>query len=408
MTGVHSGRIDDEEVEDLLRMLEGEAGVLAVDALPGGGLDNADRVEGTERTDKPDRAVETDSCETVKVDTVSTDLAVQPDHMGLTGSEWGELGSSGQATEEGRDSSKERAGAGEWGGLDSMFDPDVLASFEEDLRREWEYRVSLAELVGQEEEELGREVLQQQMGAGEEQNEQPDQEARSRQSGEEEEKRQMQQQQEKEQQEERRLESARTNPAVRVPKRSISGMSVNSDGGFIIDGFEDFLMEAEEEEAAFLQQQQHGAKSDNDQAPAQVHQSPRVRVEADDGLGDAQGVGFEDDSLFDPELLATMEAVFHRHDPADCFLLFSIAFIVFHPHPDADKLSREPRTIEIMNVDLSSNRKFRAARISYDASQAWTIVEGQLTAILEEHSPDDDPVALEAQQFQAIASMTEE
>ncbi|CAI5965915.1 unnamed protein product [Closterium sp. NIES-64] len=90
------------------------------------------------------------------------------------------------------------------------------------------------------------------------------------------------------------------------------------------------------------------------------------------------------------------------------FLLFSIAFIVFHPHPDADKLSREPRTIEIMNVNLSSNRKFRAARISYDASQAWTIVEGQLTAILEEHSPDDDPVALEAQQFQAIASMTEE
>ncbi|CAI5981320.1 unnamed protein product [Closterium sp. NIES-65] len=56
------------------------------------------------------------------------------------------------------------------------------------------------------------------------------------------------------------------------------------------------------------------------------------------------------------------------------FLLFSIAFIVFHPHPDADKLSREPRTIEIMNVNLSSNRKFRAARISYDASQLLTML----------------------------------
>ncbi|CAI5458735.1 unnamed protein product [Closterium sp. Yama58-4] len=328
MTGVHSGRIDDEEVEDLLRMLEGDAGVIAAaDAPAGGGLDNADRVEGTERTDRPDRAVETDACKTVPVDTVSTDLAVQPDHMGLTESKMGELGSSGQAAEEGRDSSKELAGAGEWGGLDSMFDPDVLASFEEDLGREWEYRVSLAELVEQEEEQLDREVRQQQAGAGEEQNEQPDQEPRSRQcEGEEEEeeedeKNQVQQQQEKEQQEEeRQLESARTNPAVRVPKRSISGVSVNSDGGFIIDGFEDFLMEAEEEEAAFLQQQQQqqqGCKPDNDQAQAQVHQSPRVRIEADDELGDAQEAGFEDDSLFDPELLATMEAVFHRHDPAD-------------------------------------------------------------------------------------------
>ncbi|GJP46663.1 hypothetical protein CLOM_g5927 [Closterium sp. NIES-68] len=88
-------------------------------------------------------------------------------------------------------------------------------------------------------------------------------------------------------------------------------------------------------------------------------------------------------------------------------LLFSIAFVVFHPHPDTDKLSREPRTIEIMNVDLSSNRKFRAARISYDTSQSWTIVEGQLTAILEDRPPDDDPVALEARQFQEMAIMTE-
>ncbi|CAI5991854.1 unnamed protein product [Closterium sp. NIES-64] len=823
VTSVHSRRIDDKEVEDVLRMLEEEAGVIAADAPAGGELDNADRVVGTERTDKPDRVVETNSRETVEVETVSTGLAVQPEHVGPTESKVGELGSSGQA-EEGRDSSKEPAGVGEWGGLDSMFDPDVLASFEEDLRREWEYRVSLAELVEQEEEELDREARQQQADAKEVQNEQPDQEPRSRQCDREEqhelvkgglqdtkreglndevgEQERMQQrkdkQEQEQQQEERQLGSARRNPAVGFPKRTISGMSVTSDGGIIIDGFEDFLMEADEEEAAFLQQQQGGFKPDNDQARAQVHQSPRVGSETDDGLGwvgDTQEVGFDENSLFDPELLATMEAVFHRHDPADwrrvtplsspmlqgpnspapnspapnspgaslfapgspaaavdamaaavgrmriparagqsprrgkpplqsprarltsprpqapsprrsfssmsprrgvmgetarrvstgeiphgavgrdgqragsvggsgrgwltpglvksgsggvvglvsmvsveggrtevfgrglqgegendtggsgrvidgvtqtvtlagmdgpvdsgvvervdasqgsvsrghepsagcsaeagsraegpgaeaadvaitgtgdrdvasssvergrltqsggsgvvaeadtvcavmkapngsgrmllesfpvncplggdgkvvlymttlravsqtfedciqvrlvlralgvmfeerdvsmrvhfrqelktlmgsaslsvphlfvrgryiggandsllwailvSFLLFSIAFIVFHPHPDADKLSREPRTIEIMNVDLSSNRKFRAARISYDASQAWTIVEGQLTAILEEHSPDDDPVALEAQQFQAIASMTEE
>ncbi|CAI5513278.1 unnamed protein product [Closterium sp. Naga37s-1] len=276
--GVHSGRIDDEEVEDVLRMLEEEAGVIAADAPAG-------------------------------------------EHMGLTESKLGELGSGGQAAEEGRESSKEPAGAGEWGGLDSMFDPDVLASFEEDLRREWEYRVSLAELVEQEEEELDREARRQQAGVGEEQNEQPDQEARTRQCEEDEEKEQMQQQQqEREQQrEERRLESAKINPAVRVPRRTISGMSVTSDGGIIFDGFEDFLVEAEEEEAAFLGQQQM-FKSDSNQEPAQVHQSVRAGSEAGDGLGwvgDTQEAGYEEDSLFDPELLATMEAVFHQHDPAD-------------------------------------------------------------------------------------------
>ncbi|CAI5522142.1 unnamed protein product [Closterium sp. Naga37s-1] len=302
VTSVHSGRIDDKEVEDVLRMLEEEAGVIAADAPAG-------------------------------------------EHVGPTESKVGELGSSGQA-EEGRDSSKEPAGVGEWGGLDSMFDPDVLASFEEDLRREWEYRVSLAELVEQEEEELDREARQQQADAKEVQNEQPDQEPRSRQCDREEqhelvkgglqdtkreglndevgEQERMQQrkdkQEQEQQQEERQLGSARRNPAVGFPKRTISGMSVTSDGGIIIDGFEDFLMEADEEEAAFLQQQQGGFKPDNDQARAQVHQSPRVGSETDDGLGwvgDTQEVGFDENSLFDPELLATMEAVFHRHDPAD-------------------------------------------------------------------------------------------